>query len=134
MRFLRGSKALFLLSMAASVLSALCDMLSPQIVRVAVDNALGGAAPTSLPGWAVALAERCGGFAWLGEHIWVLAAALILVALVKAAAQYGYRVSNTLSRPPGTACTRTSSACPTPGTCSTGPATSSSAAHPTLTR
>ena len=94
-RFLRGSKALFGLSMLASVLSALCDMVSPQIVRVAVDNALGGAAPDTLPDWVVDLAEHFGGFRWLGEHIWVMAAALILVALVKAAAQYGYRVSNT---------------------------------------
>ena len=62
-RFLRGSKALFLLSMAASVVSALCDMLSPQIVRIAVDNALGGAEPSALPGWVIALAERLGGFA-----------------------------------------------------------------------
>ena len=85
-RFLRGSKGLFLLSMLASALAALCDMLSPQIVRAAIDNALGGAAPTELPAWAVALAERFGGFAWLGEHIWVMSAALLLVALVKAAA------------------------------------------------
>ena len=94
-RFLRGSKGLFLLSMLASAVAALCDMLSPQIVRTAIDNALGGAAPTELPAWAISLAERFGGFPWLGEHIWIMAAALMLVALVKAAAQYGYRVSNT---------------------------------------
>ena len=95
LRFLKGSKALFAVSMLASVVSALCDMLSPQIVRAAVDNALGGAAPKDLPAWAIALADRFGGFSWLGEHIWVMAAALLLVAAVKAAAQYGYRVSNT---------------------------------------
>jgi len=94
-RFLRGSKALYMLTMLASVVSALCDMISPQIVRAAVDNALGGAAPDALPAWAVSLADRFGGFSWLGEHIWVMALALILVAVVKAAAQYGYRVSNT---------------------------------------
>lgn len=94
-RFLQGSKALFLTSMLASVLSALCDMLSPQIVRVAVGNALGGAEPAQLHAWAVSLVNGLGGFRWLGEHIWIMAAALILVALVKAAAQYGYRVSNT---------------------------------------
>ena len=94
-RFLKGSRALFLLTMLASVLSALCDMLSPQIVRIAVDNALGGAAPDEVPAWAIRMVDRLGGFAWLGEHIWILACALLLVALVKAAAQYGYRVSNT---------------------------------------
>ena len=94
-RFLRGSKALFLTSMLASVLSALCDMLSPQIVRTAIDNALGGQPDGNLPGWATALVDRVGGFPWLGRHIWVMAAALLLVAAVKAASQYGYRVSNT---------------------------------------
>ena len=94
-RFLKGSKGLFLLSMLSSALAALCDMLSPQIIRVAVDNALGGEDPSRLPAWVLRLAERLGGFAWLGQHIWVLAAALLAVALLKAAAQYGYRVSNT---------------------------------------
>ena len=94
-RFLRGSKTLFLLSMLASVLSALCDMLSPQIIRLAVDYALGGADASALPGWVAGLADRFGGFQWLGEHIWVMAAALLVVALCKAAAQYGFRVAKT---------------------------------------
>ena len=94
-RFLRGSKTLFVLSMLASVVSALCDMLSPQIVRLAVDYALGGADASALPGWVAALADRFGGFSWLGGHIWVMAAALLVVALCKAAAQYGFRVAKT---------------------------------------
>ena len=95
LRFLKGSKALFLLSMLASALSALCDMLMPQIVRVAVDQALGGADASRLPVWVRTLAERMGGFAALGERIWIFALALILVALIKALAQYGFRVANT---------------------------------------
>ena len=95
LRFLKGSKALFLLSMLASALSALCDMLMPQIVRVAVDQALGGADASRLPAWVRTLAERMGGFAALGERIWIFALALILVALIKALAQYGFRVANT---------------------------------------
>ncbi len=94
-RFLRGSKTLFALSMLASVLSALCDMLSPQIIRLAVDYALGGADTSALPGWVAGLADRFGGFRWLGEHIWVMALALLAVALCKAAAQYGFRVAKT---------------------------------------
>ena len=60
LRFLKGSKALFLLSMLASALSAICDMLMPQIVRVAVDQALGGADASRLPAWVRTLAERMG--------------------------------------------------------------------------
>ena len=92
--FLRGSKALFLASMLASVFSALADMLSPQIVRVAVDNALGGKEP-SLPSFALRLVERLGGFAYLGEHIWILALALMVVALVKVISQYSFQVCKT---------------------------------------
>ena len=93
-RFLRGSKGLFLLSMLASAFSALADMLSPQIVRVAVDNALGGK-PAALPAPVLRLVERLGGFAYLGEHIGILALALIAVALVKVLSQYGFQVCKT---------------------------------------
>ncbi len=92
--FLRGSKALFLLSMLCSAFSALADMLSPQIVRVAVDNALGGK-PATLPAPVLRLVERLGGFAYLGEHIGILAMALLAVALVKVLSQYGFQVCKT---------------------------------------
>ena len=94
-QFLRGSKLLFFTSMAASAVSALCDMVSPQIIRVSLDQALGGASAENLPGWTVALAERFGGFAYLGAHIWILAAAILAVAFAKALAQYGFYVANT---------------------------------------
>ena len=50
LRFLRGSKLLFVTSMLASALAALADMVSPQIVRVAVDHVLGSAPTETLPG------------------------------------------------------------------------------------
>ena len=42
-RFLKGSKALFILCMCCAALSALADMVIPQIIRVTVDNVIGGA-------------------------------------------------------------------------------------------
>ena len=95
LRFLRGSKLLFVTSMLASALAALADMVSPQIVRVAVDHVLGSAPTETLPGFAVRLIGRAGGIAALREHIWILALAVVAVAVVKAAAQYGYEVSKT---------------------------------------
>ena len=70
-------------------------MVSPQIVRVAVDHVLGSAPTETLPGFAVRLIDRAGGAAALREHIWILALAVVAVAVVKAAAQYGYEVSKT---------------------------------------
>ena len=93
-RFLNGSKALFLLSMLASALSALCDMVSPQIVRIALDYALGGADDSVLPFWIRMIVLKLGGFRVLGEKIWIFALAVVLVALIKAAAQYVFRVAN----------------------------------------
>ena len=64
-RFLRGSKLNFLISMLAAAAAAICDMVTPQVVRVAVDNALGGK-EAHLPAFAMRLAERAGGFRYLG--------------------------------------------------------------------
>lgn len=92
--FLRGSKLFFIVSMLASALAALADMLIPQIVRISVDNALGGK-EANLPGFVMDLVDRVGGFAWLGEHIWVMSLAILLAAGVKVASQYAFRVYNT---------------------------------------
>ena len=94
-RFLRGSRLLFLTSMLASAVAALADMVSPQIVRVAVDHVLGSASTETLPAFAVRLISRAGGVAALRQNIWILALAVVAVAVVKAAAQYGYEVSKT---------------------------------------
>ena len=40
--FLRGSRAMFALSIVSAAVSALADMINPQIIRAAVDNAIGG--------------------------------------------------------------------------------------------
>ena len=93
-RFLQGSKALFLLSMSAAALSSLADMLSPQIIRLAVDKLLSGR-DVELGAFMDAFAARLGGTEYLAGHIWVLALALLGVALLKVLALYAFRVSNT---------------------------------------
>ena len=90
-RFLRGSKGLFLLSMLCAALSSLAELLSPQIIRVAVDNVLGGK-EAALPGFALRLVERAGGFGYLAEHIWLLSLALLAVAVLKVVSTYGFNV------------------------------------------
>ena len=93
-RFLKGSRALFLLSMTSAALSSLADMLTPQIVRLAVDNVLGGR-DAALSPLMTALVARLGGMAALAAHLERLALALIAVALLKVLALYAFRVSNT---------------------------------------
>ena len=92
--FLRGSKLFFVISMLSAAVAALADMVSPQIIRMAVDNALGGK-ESNLSPFVMGIVDRFGGFAYLGEHIWIMAAAILVVAAVKVVAQYCFRVYNT---------------------------------------
>ena len=94
-RFLKGSKGFFVVSMLTTALAALMDMLTPQIVRMAVDNVV-GTTDTTYADWIMALVNKLGGFAYLREHLWILAAAVAVVALVKVIAQYAFRLSNTI--------------------------------------
>ena len=80
--------------MVSAAVAALADMLSPQIIRMAVDNALGGREGSFSP-VVMRLVDRFGGFAYLGEHIWIMAAAILAVAGAKVVAQYCFRVFNT---------------------------------------
>ncbi len=93
-RFLKGSKGLFVISILMASLSALADMITPQIIRAAVDNAIGGNEPTFGPA-VMKLVNAVGGFEYLGEHLWIMALAILLVALIKVASQYGFMISNT---------------------------------------
>lgn len=95
-RFTRGSRLSFFTAMLCSALVALADMLSPQIIRAAVDNALGGL-PADYPRPVMALVEKLGGFPYLGEHIWIMAIGLLIVALIRAGSQYAFRLCNTLA-------------------------------------
>ena len=48
LRFLRGSKLFFALSILCSAFTTLNDMLTPQIIRGTIDNAIGGK-PSGFP-------------------------------------------------------------------------------------
>ncbi|MBQ9251707.1 MAG: ABC transporter ATP-binding protein [Clostridia bacterium] len=93
-KFLKGSRGFFLLCMLAAVFSALADMVTPQIIRVAVDQVIGGAGTKSLSPFVQRLLATAGGPAYLRERLWILAGAIMVVAVVKAVSQYGFRVFN----------------------------------------
>ena len=92
--FLKGSKLFFIVSMVSAAVAALADMVSPQIIRAAVDNVLGGK-EGKLPFFLDAPIKWAGGTAYLAEHIWIMAVAILIVAAVKVIAQYCFRVYNT---------------------------------------
>ena len=94
LRFLKGSKAFFLVCMLCAALSALADMVTPQIIRVTVDNILGSAPTDTLSPAVQSLLNAFGGPEVLRGSLWITALAVVAVALVKVAALYGFRVTN----------------------------------------
>ena len=94
LRFLKGSKAFFVICMACAALSSLADMITPQIIRVTVDNVLGGQSPANLNPFVQRLLEAAGGAEGLRNRLWIMALAVVLVAVVKVVTLYGFRVMN----------------------------------------
>ena len=94
LRFLKGSKAFFVICMACAALSSLADMITPQIIRVTVDNVLGGQSPANLNPFVRGLLEAAGGAEGLRNRLWIMALAVVIVAVIKVATLYGFRVMN----------------------------------------
>lgn len=93
LRFLKGSLHLFIYSIIASAIVSLADMISPQIIRMTIDNAIGTVTP-DYPDWVMDIVNALGGFAYIGRNLWIPALALMAVALVRALCQYGTGVLN----------------------------------------
>ena len=93
-KFLEGSKRFFLASILCAGVTALADMIQPQIIRAAVDCAIGGK-EGDFPDIVMETVERLGGFSYLGQNLWIMALAIVAVAAVQVLSQYGFRVFNT---------------------------------------
>ena len=93
-KFMNGAKRYFLVTVLAAGVTALADMLQPQIIRAAVDCALGGK-EGDFPPFVMNMVDSIGGFAYLGKHLWILALAILVVAFFQVVSQYTFRVYNT---------------------------------------
>ena len=93
-QFLKGAKRYFAITVLAAGVTALADLLQPQIIRAAIDCALGGK-PGSFPAFVMRAVNAVGGFPYLGQHLWIMALAVLAVAVVQVISQYTFRVNNT---------------------------------------
>lgn len=93
--FLRGSKRFFVVAILSAALSSLAEMINPQIIRIALDHVIGSQPTDALSAPVLALAERFGGFAYLRQHLWIMAIAIVIVAFFGVIGQYLFRVCNT---------------------------------------
>ena len=92
--FLKGSKGFFIFCMLCAALSGLAEMLTPQIIRVTVDNVLGNAPTDTLSPLVQKLLAAAGGAEAIRSRLWIMALAVVAVSVLKVAAIYGFRVSN----------------------------------------
>ena len=81
-------------SILCAGVTALADMIQPQIIRAAVDCAIGGEEGNFAP-FVMNLVDRIGGFSYLGKNLWIMALAIVAVAIVQVFSQYSFRVFNT---------------------------------------
>ena len=93
-QFLKGAKRYFFVTVLAAGVTALADMLQPQIIRAAVDCALGGK-EGDFPAFVMNAVNSIGGFRYLGQHLWIMALSILAVAVVQVLSQYTFRVYNT---------------------------------------
>ena len=94
LQFLKGSKAFFIICMFCSALSGLAETVTPQIVRVTVDNIIGSASTETLNPVIRSLLDAFGGPDHLRRNLWIMALAVVAVSVVNAAAVYCFRVFN----------------------------------------
>lgn len=73
---------------------AALDMVNPQLIRYTVDTVLGNE-PSSLPDFANRLIDTLGGTAVLRKSLWMIAAAIVTIALLSAIFRYLQRLYNT---------------------------------------
>ena len=91
--FLQGAKGYFVLCIIFAALSAVFDMVSPQIIRITIDDVFGEQIPTQ-DSLTYKLIRALGGVENLQRNLWILALGIIISALLKVSCQYLFRVTN----------------------------------------
>ncbi len=92
--FMKGSGLYFAISIIASFITAMTDMINPQIIRATIDNAIGGK-PSDFPAWVNNWVESLGGFEYMGKHLYIPAIMIAVLGVVRVISQFTGNVSNT---------------------------------------
>ncbi len=79
-RFFEGSKKYFAAAIITSLATTVLNSLTPQIFRFSIDSVLGGSK-----------------YAYLSEHLWILALLLVAVAILSGLSQYACRANTALA-------------------------------------
>lgn len=93
MYFLEGSKRYFALFIIFACLVSVLDLINPKIISFTVDTILGEGS-TKVPVFVDKVIAGMGGVAWLKSNLWVMAIAVIAVALAGALSRYFFSYLN----------------------------------------
>ena len=91
--FLDGAGHFFVLCILSSLLANLCELVCPKIISFTVDSVLGGI-EADLPPLAEKVVSAVGGPTYLRAHLWIVAAAVLVLALFMGVFKYGESVFN----------------------------------------
>lgn len=91
--FLRGSRRYFLISIFFALCVTGLDMLSPQLIRAAVDCILGDN-ELKLPVFLMDLIRQIGGVDYLRGHLWLIGGLIVLLALLSVSFRYLFMLFN----------------------------------------
>ncbi len=92
--FLKNSKRWFVLSTLSALLVSVSELLSPQIVRFTVDSVIGNEKP-DMPAPVLSVIERLGGAEAFRDKLWIIALAVVGVAVFTVIFKYCFSVFNT---------------------------------------
>ena len=93
MYFMYGAKMYFFLCIVFAALSSLFDMVTPQIIRITIDNVFGEILPVS-GSINQRLITYLGGKEFLKSNLWLLALIIVISSVLKVINQYLFRVTN----------------------------------------
>ena len=91
--FLEGAGRFFALCILSFLLANLCELVCPKIISFTVDSVLGGI-EADLPPLAEKILSAAGGPQYLRAHLWIVAAAVLALALLMGIFKYGESVFN----------------------------------------
>ncbi|MBQ9511228.1 MAG: ABC transporter ATP-binding protein [Clostridia bacterium] len=92
--FMRGSKAFFIISIISALISALIDVINPQVISVTVDNVI-GTEEADIPAFVTEWINAAGGFGFFKDRLYIVGGIIILLAAIAVVFQYCNRVFNT---------------------------------------
>ena len=97
--FLKGSKALFCISIVLSFAVQFLELLSPKIVQYTIDYYISEpqSESSSIPGYLLYILSFLGDRDYIKNHLYVIALLIVVIAILIAALRYLFRLYNSMA-------------------------------------